>query len=70
MSIPKALHEYTERWVSKPGMTAKVAPQNGLEFLLYRNGKLCGSVWIEHMSPPTKPDPGDTRAVQPPKEPA
>lgn len=68
-----ALLDYIERWTKgamttkKTGMKAEQSPQNGYEYLLHANDKLRGIVWVELMSPPTKPDPGDSRVK---KEPA
>ncbi|CAB4180030.1 hypothetical protein UFOVP1040_25 [uncultured Caudovirales phage] len=63
------LVDYARRWAAEAaGTKAKKCPQNGMEYLLYgADGELRGSVWIEPISPPTKPDPGDSRVT---KEPA
>ena len=44
---------------TKKGRTAKPAPQNGLERILYfSDGKPAGTLFIEPCSPPSGPEPG------------
>lgn len=57
-----AMTDYAKRWTSVEKKTkVDPSPQNGMEILLYRQGALVGIAWIEPISPPTKPDPGDSR---------
>ena len=47
---------------TKKGRTAKPAPQNGLERILYfSDGKMAGSLFIEPCSPPSGPEAGSLK---------
>ena len=47
---------------TKKGRTAKPAPQNGLERILYfSDGKVAGSLFIEPCSPPSGPEAGSLK---------
>lgn len=56
-----AMDLFARDWtLTKKGRTAKKAPHNGLERILYfSDGKPAGSLFVEILQPPSSPDAGE-----------